>query len=389
MAGKEPKSQQRPRHYGRAVGKVGLLALLILAALLVLARLLLPSYLRDYVNRTLDRSSLYSGAIGRVDLRLLRGAYDIEDIHISKTTGNVPVPLFEARRVSFAIQWEALLQGKIVGQILIDAPEINFVDAGNESASQTGSGGAWLEIIRDLFPFRINRAIVRDGSIHFRTFGGDKPLDVYLSDVQASIDNLGNIRDELTPLVSTVKVTARAMDQARFECNMALDPFSYRPSFELAARLLGLDVTEINDLTRAYGKFDFENGWFDLVIEAKASEGQLKGYVKPLFRNLRVLGWDDIRSGNPLQIFWEALVGAATSLLKNQSRDQFGTLIPFTGDLSATTTADILATVGNIFRNAFIRAYLPRLERGAEASSGLEFAPPEFHDPISAGDSPS
>jgi len=29
---------------------------------------------------------------------------------------------------------------------------------------------------------------------------------------------------------------------------MRLDPSSYRPTFHMAARLLGLDVTKINDL---------------------------------------------------------------------------------------------------------------------------------------------
>jgi hypothetical protein len=35
--------------------------------------------------------------------------------------------------------------------------------------------------------------------------------------VQATIDNLGNIRDEMKPLVATVQMTALMMDQAKFE----------------------------------------------------------------------------------------------------------------------------------------------------------------------------
>ena len=81
------------------------------------------------------------------------------------------------------------------------------------------------------------------------------------------------------------------------------------------------------------------------------------------------------------------MVGATTTVFKNYSRDQFGTLIPFTGDLSGATTTDILATLGNMFRNAFVRAYLPRLESGQESINGLKFEAPEFDQPISAGDS--
>jgi len=89
-----------------------------------------------------------------------------------------------------------------------------------------------------------------------------------------------------------------------------------------------------------------------------------------------------------IQAFWQALVGAVTGLLKNQPRDQFGTLIPFSGDYSRTTNTDILATIGNMLRNAFVRAYLPRLESGQESVDGLQFEAPDITDPISAGDVP-
>src|SRR5205823_4071570 len=112
----------------------------------------------------------------------------------------------------------------------------------------------------------------------------------------------------------------------------------------------------LNDLALTYGKFDFKRGSFDLVLETDSKEGQITGYVKPLFRDLKVFSLtEDIKAGNVLQFFWQALVGAATTLLKNQPRDQFGTLIPFTGDAEGATTTDILATIGNILRNAFVR----------------------------------
>src|SRR5207249_3816545 len=229
----------------------------------------------------------------------------------------------------------------------------------------------------------------KNGSAHFRSYQAQKPVDVYLSKVEATIDNLTNIRDDTRPLVSTVHATALAMDQAKLEYTMSLDPFSYRPTFHMGVRLLGLDVTKINDLALTYGKFDFKRGWFDLVIETDAKEGQLTGYVKPLFRNLRVFSLsEDIQGGNVLQLFWQAVVGTTTRLFTNLSRDQFGTLIPFTGDASGVTSMDIFATIGNVLRNAFVRAYLPRLENPEATVEGLEFQPPEISEPISANEAP-
>ena len=363
--------------------------LLGLAVSAGVGRAILPRIVRDYVNRTLDRSPLYAGRIGKVQIHLWRGAYSIHDVRISKVTGSVPDPFFSSKRVDFALEWPALLHRRVVGRVIMQEPEINLVDAANEGEVQTGAGAPWLQIIRDLFPFKINSALVRNGSVHFRAYKGETPADVYLSEVAATIDNLGNIRDETNPLVSTVEATARLMDQARFEFKMTLDPFSYRPSFHTAVRLLSLDVTKINDLALAYGKFDFKQGWFDLVLEIDAKEGQITGYVKPLFRNLQVFSLSkDIEQDDPLKFFWQALVGATTSVFKNYSRDQFGTLIPFSGDISGATTAEIFATIANTLRNAFVRAYLPRLESGQESVDGLTFAPPEFSDAISADDTP-
>ncbi|MDB6037084.1 MAG: hypothetical protein JWM99_925 [Verrucomicrobiales bacterium] len=353
------------------------------------ARAALPWFVRDYVNRALSRNPLYSGKIGEVQIHLWRGAYSIQNVRISKTTGSVPVPFFSAKTVGFAMEWPAILHHKLVGRVSMIEPQINFVDGLSDSEGQTGAGGPWLEMIRDLFPFKINSAAIKNGSIHFRAFKSQNQVDVYLSEVTASIDNLTNIRDETTPLVSTVQMTALAMDQAKFEFKMTLDPFSYRPTFHMATRLLGLDVTKINDLALAYGKFNFKRGWFDFVIEADAKEGQLMGYAKPLFRNLKVFALkEDVKEDTVVQFFWQALVGATTAILTNRSRDQFGTLIPFSSDMSGTTSAQLLTTIGNILRNAFIRAYLPRLENGTGAIDTLKFSAPEITDSISAGDSP-
>lgn len=115
-----------------------LFALLVAGAAI---RAAMPWAVRNYVNRTLDTNPLYEGKIGPVNIRLLQGAYSIRDVRISKTTGNIPVPLFSARRVDFAIQWNALLHGKVVGRVLLEQPELNFVDGPSEGESQTGLEG--------------------------------------------------------------------------------------------------------------------------------------------------------------------------------------------------------------------------------------------------------
>jgi hypothetical protein len=346
-----------------------------IAAALVALRLALPYAVRWYVNRALDRSISYRGIIGDVDIHLWRGAYSIEHVRVLKTAGSVPVPLFAAERVDLAIEWPALMHGSLVGRIAMQKPELNFVDGADGSDDQTGAGGPWLQIIRSLFPFRIDRAELVDGTIHFRAFRTKPPVDVFLSEVRASITNLTNIHDDVTPMFARVEAKAKAMGTAKVDCEIELDPSSYRPTFQLALRLLGLDVTKTNPLAQAYGDFDFERGWFDLVIELDVKQGAVEGYVKPLFRNLVVFSpRRDVADGNVLKLFWQALVGLAAAVFENQSRDQVGTVIPVRGDLARPAT-DVLATIANVLRNAFVRAYLPRLHGKASEIDGLTFGP--------------
>lgn len=358
---------------------------LTLVVLIIVGRLTMSYFVRQYVNRVLNQSHSFNGHISDIQIHLWRGAYEIDNLRIVKNTGDVPVPLIATKKLTLEVEWKALLHRKLVGRVVMSQPELNFVEAPSDADSQSGAGGPWLEILRDLFPFKINSAEIQDGSVHFRTFRDQKPVDVYLSQLDGSIDNLTNVRDELTPLMANVSVDGLAMDQAKFELRAKLNPTSYHPSFQLAVRLLGLEVTKINDLTLTYGKFDFKKGLFDFVLQANARYGYVDGYALPLFRNLQVFDLSDLQSDDPLHGFWQALVGVTTEVLKNQQRNQFGTRIPFTANID-NPNVDVLTATGNILRNAFIRAYLPRFNNGSTEVDNMHFEPPKITDSISVGD---
>ena len=116
-APEKPRRKRRP--LWRRLLRAAFMAVLLLGLLLVLARPMMPWAIRWYVNRTLDKSQLYQGRIGPIELSLWRGAYAIRDIRIVKMTGNVPVPLFASPRVEFAMQWDALMNRKLVGRMRI------------------------------------------------------------------------------------------------------------------------------------------------------------------------------------------------------------------------------------------------------------------------------
>lgn len=94
-----------------------------------------------------------------------------------------------------------------------------------------------------------------------------------------------------------------------------------------------------------------------------------------MFRDAIVLGPRDLREESPFRAGWEAIVGAVGAILSNQERRQFGTRFTLVGEFDDPQTST-LEVIGNVLRNAFIRAYLPNIEGRATpefaGEAGLE-----------------
>ncbi|HEX8322668.1 MAG TPA: DUF748 domain-containing protein [Tepidisphaeraceae bacterium] len=369
------KAVRKHARWRRVRRTIGVLILLMIAAIGV-GRIYLGPWLTWYVNRVIDQNKLYDGNIKGINISLWQGEYSIQKIKLLKTTGSVASPFFECDRLDIRVDWNALRHGRVTANVYVERPKINIVAAERESESQTGTAsgaGPWLGILRDLAPFEINSAVVHQGELHFQAHHTTPQVDIFLSQLNVQVTNLTNVEDRTTPLNARVDITGKAMDSGDLECHVKFNPFSYRPTFQLALRLLRLDVAKLNPFTKAYGDFDFENGYFDLVVEMNSREGMLDGYAKPLFRDLQIFGARDFK-GNIFNAFYQALLGVGEFTLQNQPRDQFGTNIPIGGILNAPSP-DLLTTIFNVLRNAFIRAYTPRLEGRVPDMSGLEFQP--------------
>lgn len=107
-------------------------------------------------------------------------------------------------------------------------------------------------------------------------------------------------------------------------------------------------------------RIDVNDGTFGLYTEVAAKQGKFDGYVKPIIKNLDILGKDD-RDDNIFKKMWEGVAGAVTELLENQPRDQFATKIPIQGSFEQANT-NISFAVLSILRNAFIQALQPSID---------------------------
>lgn len=343
--------------------------LIVVVILLVVARLLLPFWVRDYVNKKLGELDDYRGHVDSVHLALWRGAYQIRAVKVVKTSGDVPVPFFSAPVIELSVQWGALVHGAFVGEIHFEKPELNFVNAPSKEDSQIGLQEPWTQKIKQLFPLKINRFTVSGGQIHYRDYHKSPKVDVVFDQVRVVAKNLTNSDKLAKTLHANIEMEARPLRSGDLRVKIDLDPYAAKPTFNLETELTDLPLVKLNDFAKAYAGITFEKGTLKLATELKAKAGDFEGYVEPVFDHMSIFS-PKHDSDNPVSFIWQAVVGGLTHLIRNHPSDRFGTRVPVHGSFDNPQPA-ILTTVINIFRNAIIKVFegelpdkdLPKVEK--------------------------
>jgi hypothetical protein len=333
-------------------------ALVITLLAVVAFRLCLPTLVLRAVNRKLSLLEGYQGHVDKIGLSLWRGAYQIEGIKIEKNGGNVPVPFFSADTIDFSLEWAALLHRRIVTDIEMLSPRINFVKGPTEGTSALKPNESFAKTLKALAPFEIDRLEVKSGQIRYRDFESVPKVDIALTRLQATARNLRNSEEADGPLPADIQVKAKAFDSGDLFLALKMDPLNDDPTFELKQTLSGVEVTKLNDFFDAYAKVRAKKGEFGLYAEAAAKDGKFVGYVKPIFSDLVI---DKKAGGNVGRQVWAVVASAVKWIFSNKSKKQVATKIPIEGDFG-NAKIGVWAAVAGILKNAYIRALTPTLE---------------------------
>jgi len=111
----------------------------------------------------------------------------------------------------------------------------------------------------------------------------------------------------------------------------------------------------MNDLIRAYGNFDVTEGRFSLDSEVAIRDGEINGYIKPFFANVKI--YDPKQEANKpfLTKVREGFIAALAWVLKNKPLDEVATTVTLTGKVDSPQYSNWEAFVG-MLKNAFITA---------------------------------
>jgi hypothetical protein len=134
------------------------------------------------------------------------------------------------------------------------------------------------------------------------------------------------------------------------------------PGFDMNVAIKNTDMTSMNNLLLAFGRFDVQQGEFTVYSQLDVKDGTMSGYVKPMFSDLTVYDWSKDKHKPLTHQAYEATIGAAGHLFKNSRTQQVATVVNLSGKLTSPNTSTWQAVV-EVVENAFIQAILPGFDR--------------------------
>jgi len=176
--------------------------------------------------------------------------------------------------------------------------------------------------------------------------------------------------NQLTQKPATFELKGKFMGTGNADVSGSFVPETKTPDLHISIKVEGTQVAAMDDLFKVYGKLDVQSGLFSLYSELIVRGDRVEGYVKPLFKDMKVV---DLRSPQEKRGFFHkryvAGVKAASKVLKNRPRQEVATQVDISGTME-NPQASTMQIIGNLIKNAFFKAILPAFEREAKPPEG-------------------
>jgi hypothetical protein len=187
----------------------------------------------------------------------------------------------------------------------------------------------------------------------------DKSYRVFLSDTDFHLANFSN---QFSQGPAQARLKAKFMGSGATTASASFRPEKSGPDLDLYLKIEDTQLPTMNELLRAYGKFDVTAGTFSLVTELHIKNEAISGYIKPFFKDMKVYDTRQDKEKGVFRKMYEMLVGGVAKLLENRPREQVATKAEVSGLVSKPQTST-LQIILELIKNAFFKAILPSFER--------------------------
>jgi hypothetical protein len=356
------------KNFLKKINLVYLILVIVVLSVLVV-RVALPGMMKNYVNKQLNQLPGYTGHVDDIDIHLIRGAYVIEGLVLRKRTDPPKYPFLTIRHTDLSIEWKSLFKGRLVGEVIATEPAIHILST--EDIDKEPSKESWDQTVEALMPITINKLQINRGKFAYLDFEKKPNVNLHIDDMQLTALNLANVQKTSNPLPSDVTLTGTTIGKGHLKSKMKVNVLKEIPDFDLGMELTSVNLLALNGFLEANVKIDIERGDLDVFSKLKMTDGQVKGYVKPFIKNLKVLNVkkDIKKKGGVLRVVKEAVVGLFATVVKNPKTKKIATIVPIQGNIKDPKTSGWKAFVG-FLKNAFVQAFKESITNEAKVQQG-------------------
>ena len=206
---------------------------------------------------------------------------------------------------------------------------------------------------------KIEHGKIAHSELGFVNKATDPDYRVFIADLDMDLDNLSNRLEEGTGVVT---MTGKFMGSGRTVLKGTFRPEKPRPDFDLNVKIVRTDVEAFNNVLRAYGDMDTHRGMFAFFSELAVKDNAVRGYVKPLLKDVEVYDPEQDKDKTVTKKIYEAVVGGVLGLLENKPRNEAATVTDLSGPVE-NPHANTWQVVEKLVQNAFFKAILPGFEQ--------------------------
>jgi hypothetical protein len=202
-------------------------------------------------------------------------------------------------------------------------------------------------------------------------FANKRTTPSYRAFIDVARLQVENFTNQRTEGQMTATLDGRFMGSGPTKVTAHFRPEVDGPDFDMRVAIDNTDLRTMNDMLRAHGKFDVVGGVFSFYSELAVKNAQVRGWVKPLFRDVQAYDPAQDRDKSAMRKLYEKVITGVSKVMKNVPRKEVATEIDISGRLDNPRTSAVQAIV-KLIQNAFFKAILPGFDREVGSSGTSE-----------------
>ncbi len=270
---------------------------------------------------------------------------------------------------SGAIEYAPDVKAVHLEELAVRGMELDYVHSARTAAAEKSRaeavGQAVKETGRSEMQLRVDRLTLSGCTIGMVNENASPPYRVFLAGAGLRLTNLSNRFSEGP---AEAELQGKFMGSGATRVTARFRPETNGPDLDLNVRIEDTRLSDMNDLFRAYGKFDVEAGTFSLYSELTIRNDAISGYLKPFFRDMKVYDRREDRDKRLFRRLYEMLVGGVARLLESGHRGEVATKADISGPVEKPRFST-WQIVRRLIENAFFRTILPGFEKEASRPS--------------------